>query len=153
MIFKKVLTYAKEYDIMCKANLFTAFSGCVRMYVKDLEIGRLLDFYGSTLPEDQRELLSAYYFEDLSLSEISDMHGLTRQGVRAAIKRGEKHLMFLEERLGLCESHTVMEKKLASAVKTMRDVAAKLEDTGDTRNAEKLRSAAEKTEAVIDSNT
>ena len=138
---------------MRKAKLFTVVLECARMFVKDLEIGRLLDFYGNTLPDDQRELLSAYYFEDLSLSEISDMRGLTRQGVRAAIKRGEKHLLFLEEKLGLCESHTVMEKKLASAVKTIREVAARLEDAGDTANAEKLRSAAAKTEAVIDSNT
>ena len=71
------------------------------MYVKNLELGNLLDFYGSVLPDEQREVLSAYYFEDLSLAEIAETSGMTRQGVRAAIKRGEKQLLFLEERLGL----------------------------------------------------
>ena len=47
---------------------------------KDLEISFLLDFYGDMLTEKQREVIEFYYNEDLSLSEIADNEGITRQG-------------------------------------------------------------------------
>ncbi len=111
------------------------------MYVKDLGIGYLLDFYGNTLPEDQRDILTAYYFEDLSLAEIAEGRGLTRQGVRAAIKRGEKQLLFLEERLGLCGEHRERVEALSSAVKSVCGVADALEGEGRKTDAERLRDA------------
>lgn len=111
------------------------------MYLKDLGIGYLLDFYGNTLPEDQRDILTAYYFEDLSLAEIAEGRGLTRQGVRAAIKRGEKQLLFLEERLGLCGEHRERVEVLSSAVKSVCGVADALEGEGRKTDAERLRDA------------
>ena len=47
---------------------------------KDLEMGYLLDFYGEVLTEKQREMLRQYYNDDLSLSEIGENFGITRQG-------------------------------------------------------------------------
>ena len=52
---------------------------------KDLEMGYLLDFYGEVLTEKQREMLRQYYNDDLSLSEIGENFGITRQGARDAI--------------------------------------------------------------------
>ena len=49
---------------------------------KDLEMGYLLDFYGEVLTEKQREMLRQYYNDDLSLSEIGENFGITRQGAR-----------------------------------------------------------------------
>ena len=112
------------------------------MYVKDLGIGHLLDFYGNTLPEDQRDVLIAYYFEDLSLAEIAEGRGLTRQGVRASIKRGEKQLLFLEERLGLCGEYRDREKILSEAVFEIRRIADKLAAAGKAEDAEGLNKAA-----------
>ncbi len=112
------------------------------MYVKDLGIGYLLDFYGNTLPEDQRDVLTAYYFEDLSLAEIAEGRGLTRQGVRASIKRGEKQLLFLEERLGLCGEYRDREKTLSDAVSEIRRIADKLSADGNTDDANSLVGAA-----------
>ena len=60
---------------------------------KDLEISFLLDFYGDMLTEKQREVIEFYYNEDLSLSEIADNEGITRQGVRDSIKRAEAQLL------------------------------------------------------------
>ena len=54
---------------------------------KDLKIGALLDIYGPFLSEKQRSLCEHYYFEDLSLSEIAENEGITRQGVRDIIHR------------------------------------------------------------------
>ena len=47
-----------------------------------VEISILLDLYGETLTEKQRSYLDCYYNNDLSLSEIAENEGITRQGVR-----------------------------------------------------------------------
>ncbi len=71
------------------------------MLPKNLENNILLDFYGDMLTEKQRDFLDHYYNEDLSLSEIAVNEGITRQGVRDAIKRAEGQLIEMENRLGL----------------------------------------------------
>ncbi|MCL2056882.1 MAG: putative DNA-binding protein [Oscillospiraceae bacterium] len=68
---------------------------------KDLRISVLLDFYGEMLTEKQREAVELYYNEDLSLAEIAEHSGITRQGVRDAVKRAENQLLEYEEKLGL----------------------------------------------------
>lgn len=68
---------------------------------KNLEITMLLDFYGDMLTAKQHDFLSYYYNDDLSLSEIAENEGITRQGVRDAIKRAEGQLFDMESRLGL----------------------------------------------------
>lgn len=71
------------------------------MFEKNLRLSYLLDFYGETLDEHTRAVMKAYYDDDLSLAEIADGIGISRQGVRHLIKKGEEQLSFLEERLGL----------------------------------------------------
>ena len=68
---------------------------------KNLEISLLLDFYGEMLTEKQRDMVDYYYNDDLSLSEIAENEGITRQGVRDSIKRAEAQMLEMEERLGL----------------------------------------------------
>ena len=79
---------------------------------KNIEISLLLDFYGELLKEHQREAMSLYYNDDLSLSEISDQLGITRQGVRDLIKRGEARLYEFEKKLGLRKRFDEVEKGL-----------------------------------------
>ena len=55
---------------------------------KNLAYSVLLDFYGPVLTDKQRVILTEYYNEDLSLAEIAENLGITRQGVRDAIKHG-----------------------------------------------------------------
>lgn len=71
------------------------------MFEKNLTIGYLLDFYGELLADRRRELMSLYYNEDYSLAEIAAEVGISRQGVRDAIKRGEDELRNFEEKLGM----------------------------------------------------
>ena len=71
------------------------------MFVKDLEIGFLLDFYGEVLSERKRTVLDYYYNDDLSLAEIAEEIGISRQGVRELIKKAEEELRFFEAKLGL----------------------------------------------------
>ena len=47
----------------------------------------LFDFYGELLTDRQKEFYDLYYNEDLSLSEIAENYGISRQGVRDVIKR------------------------------------------------------------------
>lgn len=68
---------------------------------KDYKVSLLFDFYGDMLTEKQREAVELYYNADLSLGEISDNLGISRQGVRDSIKRSEAILFDAEERLGL----------------------------------------------------
>ncbi len=73
------------------------------MFEKDLNVGFLLDFYGDILNEHKREVLGMYYNEDLSLAEISEVIGISRQGVRDIIKKAGNELIFYEEKLGLAK--------------------------------------------------
>lgn len=68
---------------------------------KNLEVSLLLDFYGDMLTEKQRNMVEYYYNDDLSLAEIAENEGISRQGVRDSIKRAEAQMLEMEERLGL----------------------------------------------------
>ena len=59
---------------------------------KKIEISMLWQIYGALLTEKQKEYIDYYYNEDLSLAEIAQNDGITRQGVRDIIKKGEKKL-------------------------------------------------------------
>ena len=76
---------------------------------KNLAYSVLLDFYGPVLTEKQRVILTEYYDEDLSLAEIAENLGITRQGVRDAIKHGEAALDELEAKLGNARRHAQMQ--------------------------------------------
>ena len=73
------------------------------MFEKDWNISYLLDFYGEMLPEKKRSVMDLYYNEDLSLAEIAEQIGISRQGVRDIVKKTEEELFFWEERLGLAK--------------------------------------------------
>ena len=70
---------------------------------KNLQVGVLLDLYGELLTERQREMMSMYYNDDLSLSEIAEQYGISRQGVHDAVKRGEETLEHYDSVLKLAE--------------------------------------------------
>ena len=71
------------------------------MFEKNLQIGYLLDFYGELLSDRKHSVMEMYYNEDLSLAEIANEIGISRQGVRDIIKKCEEELFFYEEKLGL----------------------------------------------------
>ena len=79
---------------------------------KNLDIPFLIDFYGEMLTQKQHDFLIYYYEEDLSLSEIAENEGITRQGVRDSIKRAEAQLFDMEERLGFAKRFTEMNKSI-----------------------------------------
>lgn len=72
--------------------------------MKNLHISALLDVYGEFLSEKQRLVTEHYYNDDLSLSEIAENEGITRQGVNDLIKRAEAQLLSFEEKCRYCEN-------------------------------------------------
>ena len=65
------------------------------------DISLLLDYYGSFLTERRRELMRMSADEDMSLAEIAEQAGGSRQSVRDSIAKGSAELLLFEERLGL----------------------------------------------------
>ena len=70
---------------------------------KIVQQGILYDFYGDLLTDHQREIYEDAVYNDMSLSELADNYGISRQGVRDLIKKAEDELLFLEEKLGLAK--------------------------------------------------
>ena len=95
---------------------------------KDLEMGYLLDFYGEVLTQKQREMLRQYYNDDLSLSEIGENFGITRQGARDAIKHGETTLKELEDKVGFAARYRRVQQTLEELEQLVID--ARFECTG-----------------------
>ena len=73
----------------------------------------LFDFYGELLTDKQKELFDLYYNEDMSLTEISERVGITRQGVRDAVMRAEMSLRDIEDKVGLVKRYSRLSDKVA----------------------------------------
>ena len=102
---------------------------------KDLEMGYLLDFYGEVLTEKQREMLRQYYNDDLSLSEIGENFGITRQGARDAIKHGETTLKELEEKAAAGTMSAAELENQKKAMELVEKYEAAMEDDFNTADA------------------
>ena len=104
---------------------------------KDLRITFLLDFYGDMLTDRQKEFydlyyneVECYYNEDLSLAEIAEEKGITRQGVRDGIKRAEQQLLEMEERLGLAKRFRSVQEELTQICDHALQIEAENEKNG-----------------------
>ena len=84
----------------------------------------LFDFYGELLTEKQREYFDLHYNEDLSLAEIAESDGITRQGVWDIIRRGEETLRRYESKTGLVARYA-RERQLLDRLEThLNDLCA-----------------------------
>ncbi|MEG0692956.1 MAG: sigma factor-like helix-turn-helix DNA-binding protein [Oscillospiraceae bacterium] len=98
------------------------------MVAKNLSVAVLLDFYGEMLTDKQRDVIDLYYNQDLSLSEIAEHQGITRQGVRDSIKRGEVFLFELEDKLKLFDSYIETQK----TIQAIKYVVERIEKENNT---------------------
>lgn len=92
---------------------------------KNVNIGMLLDLYGALLTDRQREVMDLYYNDDLSLSEVSEECGITRQGVREALVKGEELLRDFESRLGLLAKQAANERTLSEILTALDALTAR----------------------------
>lgn len=92
---------------------------------KMVEYAMLYDFYGALLKEKNRAIFEDYMFNDMSLSEIGDELGITRQGVRDIVERSRAGLVGYEEKLGLIKRFGNAKDNVANAltkVNKVRDI-------------------------------
>lgn len=103
---------------------------------KNIEISLLFDFYGQLLSGKQRQAVSLYYNDDLSLSETSEVMGITRQGVRDLVRRSESEMYEYERKLGLYERFS----RTGESAALIKQIAGSIGDTDD----ERVRNAVER---------
>ena len=82
--------------------------------------GLLYDFYGELLTKHQRHIYEDVVINDLSLSEIAQENGITRQGVHDLVKRCDRILEGYEDKLRLMEKFRLT-KHLASDIQQLLD--------------------------------
>lgn len=101
---------------------------------KNVKISMLCQIYGKLLTKKQLEILTDYYNNDLSLSEIAENNQITRQAVRDIIKKGENKLFELEEKLLFMEKTMKQEKLLQEVLNEL----SKIEDASSDKKIEKI---------------
>lgn len=79
---------------------------------KNVRMGTYFQFYGELLSSKQREAVEKYYMEDLSLSEIAELDGITKQGVSETLRRAERKLTQFEQKLHLVERFLEIQKEV-----------------------------------------
>lgn len=83
---------------------------------KFFEQALLYDFYGELLTEHQQNIYEDAVFNDMSLSEIAEEQGISRQGVHDLIKRCDKTLQDYESKLHLVERFEKAKEKISEIV-------------------------------------
>ena len=112
---------------------------------KIVEQGLLYDFYGELLTEHQKKIYEDVVYNDLSLAEIAENAGISRQGVRDVIVRAEAAMQAMEDRTGIIrrfESQRSRAEKILAAADELKAVNqdryrdAKLAELADQISAE-----------------
>ena len=127
------MTAARHWSILpgVKALGLTSERGRWPVEDRTLAMTLLLDFYGELLTEKQRRCFDLHHNEDLSLSEIAELEGISRQGVWDQIRRAETVLEEIEAKTGLLRRFTELRadlERLDRALTALRDTAS-----GETR--------------------
>lgn len=110
---------------------------------KIVEQAMLYDFYGELLNEHQKSIFEEYVLDNLSLSEIAEGHGISRQGVHDLIKRADAALNKYESRLHLVSKFLAVKDSVNEINRIARNI------TGDD-NKDKAEQIVSITETIID---
>ena len=107
----------------------------------------LFDFYGELLTERQKNIYEQYHLEDLSLSEISEQMGISRQGVHDTIRKCEKQLHKYEEKLKLVRKFMSNQKKVELIYELALSIKENLHN--NTLLEEKIEKIEQEAKAVL----
>lgn len=91
---------------------------------KTFEMTLLFDFFGDLLTEKQRNCFDLYYNDDLTLSEIAEQAGISRQGVRDNLLRAESALKEYEEKTGVVRRFTEMQAEIEQLEEAIKQFLA-----------------------------
>jgi len=92
------------------------------MFEKDMRLVLLLDFYGDLLGEHRKSIMEMYYCEDLSLAEIAENTGISRQAVRESVKKSENELRSIEDCLHFIERTDTLTQLCSQKADTLRGI-------------------------------
>lgn len=81
-----------------------------------MSVSRLCDAYGALLTEHRRDIIRSYYDDDLSLAEIAENLGITRQAALYSIKQAEKQLSEYESKLKIVENFDKLQQQIDSVL-------------------------------------
>lgn len=101
------------------------------MAEKNLNLSLLLEFYGGMLSPRQREMADYSYNDDLSLSEIAEICGITRQGVWDGLHKTEAILRDAEEKLHLYENYRKRQTEADYLMARLKAMAEEGQPVGD----------------------
>lgn len=107
---------------------------------KHVEASILLQIYGKLLTDKQQKVLSYYYNDDLSLTEIAENEGITRQAARDIIKKGENKLFEYEKALHIMKKTQDNEQTIQSVLNKL----SKIEDTSSDKKITKILNEVQK---------
>ena len=107
---------------------------------KIVKQGILYDFYGELLTKHQREVYEDLVLNDMSLAEIAEEQGVTRQAVHDLLRRCDKLLEGYEEKLGLYEKF----RRTRELTGEIREMAEKCRRSGDLSIVPKIEELSEK---------
>ena len=88
---------------------------------KNVKFSMLLEIYAKLLTDKQADTVDLYYNQNLSLSEIAEEIGITRQAVRKSLVEAEKNLLDYEEKLCILQKQMNRENKIEKIVKLLDD--------------------------------
>ncbi len=106
---------------------------------KIVEQGLLYDFYGDLLTDHQRRIYEDVVLNDLSLSEIAEEEGISRQGVYDIVRRCDKMLSGYEEKLGLVRKFEETRKKVSE----IKELAGEFKSSGDIELIDRIEQISE----------
>lgn len=105
---------------------------------KMFEMTLLFDFFGDLLTDKQRNYFDLYYNDDLSLSEIAEQNGISRQGVRDIIVRAENTLRDFEEKTGVVKRFSYMNRQIDELENDVKFILSSSTEDNVRRTAENM---------------
>ena len=109
----------------------------------ELFVSVLFDYYSALLTERQRDIFEMYVNKNLSLSEIAENLGISRQGVRDGLIKSEKALVDFEEKLCIHKKN----QKLTALLNELKDLVSDTQMSEDKR--EKIKNLTDLIDELI----
>lgn len=120
------------------------------MVDKLVEIGILFDFYGKLLSDSQYEIIELYYIHDLSLAEIGEELGISRQAVYDTLKRAEHKLYEYENILGLVNKFKFDKKEISKIAIIIDEIEKESKNIDNDKIIKKAKELKEIIRRLID---
>ncbi len=107
-----------------------------------IELSRLYDFYGDLLTDKNKDVFEEYILNDLSLTEIAEQKGITRQGIYDIVRRSSKKIREYEDSLHLVKKFKSIKEKINQIQDYIDEL--KLIDTENSKSNKKFQNTLDK---------